>query len=29
LLALLNSGFLREKKVDMSRTAARDPYPME
>jgi hypothetical protein len=29
LLALLNSGFLREKEVDMWRAAARDPYPME
>jgi hypothetical protein len=29
LLALLNSGFLREKKVDMWRAAAGDPYPME
>jgi hypothetical protein len=29
LLALLNSGFLREKEVDMWRTAAGDPYPME
>jgi hypothetical protein len=28
LLALLNSGFLREK-VDMWRAAAGDPYPME
>jgi hypothetical protein len=26
LLALLNSGFLREKEVDMWRTAAGDPY---
>jgi hypothetical protein len=25
----LNSGFLREKEVDMWRTAAGDPYPME
>jgi hypothetical protein len=25
LLALLNSGFLREKEVDMWRAAARDP----
>jgi hypothetical protein len=29
LLALLNSGFIREKEVDMWRAAARDPYPME
>jgi hypothetical protein len=29
LLALLNSGFLREKEVDMCRTAGGDPYPME
>jgi hypothetical protein len=29
LLALVNSGFLREKEVDMWRAAARDPYPME
>jgi hypothetical protein len=29
LLALLNSGFLREKEVDMWCTAAGDPYPME
>jgi hypothetical protein len=29
LLALLNSGFLQEKEVDMWRAAARDPYPME
>jgi hypothetical protein len=29
LLALLNSGFLREKEVDMWRTAEGDPYPME
>jgi hypothetical protein len=29
LLALLNSGFIREKKVDMWRAAAGDPYPME
>jgi hypothetical protein len=28
-LALLNSGFLREKEVDMWRAAAGDPYPME
>jgi hypothetical protein len=29
LLVLLNSGFLREKEVDMWRAAAGDPYPME
>jgi hypothetical protein len=29
LLALLNSGFIREKEVDMWRAAAEDPYPME
>jgi hypothetical protein len=29
LLALLNSGFIREKEVDMWTTAAWDPYPME
>jgi hypothetical protein len=29
LLALINSGFLREKEVDMWRAVARDPYPME
>jgi hypothetical protein len=29
LLALLNSGFLREKEVDMWRTAAGDPHPMK
>jgi hypothetical protein len=29
LLALRNSGFLREKEVDMWRVAAGDPYPME
>jgi hypothetical protein len=29
LLELLNSGFLREKEVDMWRAAAGDPYPME
>jgi hypothetical protein len=28
-LVLLNSGFLWEKKVNMWRTAAGDPYPME
>jgi hypothetical protein len=29
LLALVNSGFLREKEMDMWRAAADDPYPME
>jgi hypothetical protein len=29
LLALLNSGFLRKKEVDMWRAATGDPYPME
>jgi hypothetical protein len=29
LLALVNSGFLREKAMDMWRAAAGDPYPME
>jgi hypothetical protein len=29
LLVLLNSGFIREKEVDMWRAAAGDPYPME
>jgi hypothetical protein len=29
LLALVNSGFLREKEGDMWRAAAGDPYPME
>jgi hypothetical protein len=29
LLALLNSGFLREKEVDMWRAAVGDPYLME
>jgi hypothetical protein len=29
LLALLNSGFIREKEVDMWRATAEDPYPME
>jgi hypothetical protein len=29
LLVLLNSGFLREKEVDMWRAAAGDLYPME
>jgi hypothetical protein len=28
-LALLNSGFLREKEVDKWHAAAGDPYPME
>jgi hypothetical protein len=28
LLAQVNSGFLREKEMDMWRTAAGDPYPM-
>jgi hypothetical protein len=28
-LALLNSGFLREKEVDVWRAAAGDPYPMK
>jgi hypothetical protein len=28
-LALLNSGFLREKEVDMWRATVGDPYPME
>jgi hypothetical protein len=28
-LVLVNSGFLREKKMDMWRAAAGDPYPME
>jgi hypothetical protein len=28
LLALVNSGFLREKEMDMWRTATDDPYPM-
>jgi hypothetical protein len=28
LLALLNSGFLREKEVDMWRATAGDPYPI-
>jgi hypothetical protein len=28
LLALLNSGFLREKELDMWRAASGDPYPM-
>jgi hypothetical protein len=26
---LVNSGFLREKEMDMWRAAAGDPYPME
>jgi hypothetical protein len=29
LQALLNSGFIREKEMDMWRAAAGDPYPME
>jgi hypothetical protein len=29
LLALLNSGFIREKEVDMWMAADGDPYPME
>jgi hypothetical protein len=29
LLALLNSGFIWEKEVDMWRAATGDPYPME
>jgi hypothetical protein len=29
LLTLLNSGFIREKEVDMWRSAAGDPHPME
>jgi hypothetical protein len=29
LLALLNSGFIREKEVDSWRAATGDPYPME
>jgi hypothetical protein len=29
LLALLHSGFIREKEMDMWRAAAGDPYPME
>jgi hypothetical protein len=29
LLALVNSGFLREKEMDLWRAAAGDPYPME
>jgi hypothetical protein len=29
LLVLLNSGFLREKEVDMWRATAGDPYPIE
>jgi hypothetical protein len=29
LLALVNSGFLRKKEMDMWRAAAGDPYPME
>jgi hypothetical protein len=29
LLALFNSGFFREKEMDLWRTATGDPYPME
>jgi hypothetical protein len=29
LLALLNSGFIREKEMDSWRAAVGDPYPME
>jgi hypothetical protein len=29
LLALVNSGFLREKEMDMWRAVTGDPYPME
>jgi hypothetical protein len=29
LLALVNSGFLREKEMDLWHTATGDPYPME
>jgi hypothetical protein len=29
LLALVNSGFLQEKEMDMWHAAAGDPYPME
>jgi hypothetical protein len=29
LMALVNSGFLQEKEMDMWRAAAGDPYPME
>jgi hypothetical protein len=29
LLALVNSGFLQEKEMDMWRAATGDPYPME
>jgi hypothetical protein len=29
LLALVNSGFLREKDMDLWRATAGDPYPME
>jgi hypothetical protein len=29
LLALVNSGFLREKEMDMWRSAVGDPYPVE
>jgi hypothetical protein len=29
MVALLNTGFLWEKEVDMWRATAGDPYPME
>jgi hypothetical protein len=29
ILALVNNGFLREKEMDLWRTATGDPYPME
>jgi hypothetical protein len=29
LLALVNSGFLREKEMDMWRATVGNPYPME
>jgi hypothetical protein len=29
LLTLVNSGFMREKEMDMWRAATGDPYPME
>jgi hypothetical protein len=29
LLALVNSGFLQQKEMDMWRAAVGDPYPME
>jgi hypothetical protein len=29
LLSLVNSGFLREKEMDLWRATTRDPYPME